>query len=722
MCDNFNILVKFEATRKTRVRVVMMQTPPMKSRNKTTKRQNSGCMDAFLGKATKRSEQIKKSFTKPNIAGRSLSNLSTISSISGFDDDIVEIETGSVPAKTSIRQRDEKDKGFDSDDGFEVTSILKRDKATSFSASLSGNTSTTSASTTTLTSTTKTGQNGTEKRTVRAWETRMTASQEATKRSLLGERKRNLATALSSDSLAHLQMAKKQRLLEADKFKLTDEQQRVMTLVQQGKSVFFTGAAGTGKSRLLRALVAMMQDAKGNKLAITASTGLAAITIGGTTLHKWIGLGLALENVDALYNKVMKNRSKQAVWLNTDTLVIDEISMIDGDFFDKLEQLARKVRKNNLPFGGIQLILTGDFFQLPPVSKNGALAKMCFQAQCWSSVFSDSSQTILLTRVFRQEGDSSLIEMLSALRQNNMSPDIVAKFRKLDRTVKYDDGVDPTSLFSTRAEVAHANNIKLAQLAGPVRVFDAEDSKDGPGSFSLSEEDTKALDNLMAQRTVSLKIGASVIVIQNIRETLVNGMRGRVLTFAPDSSVVTKLLELRRIYPQILDCYNESLGHLPSTVNSWVEFVQKYGYECIEAMKEISTKFYMRLSSKQVHVSLNSTRHLPVVEFVYEGIKHVELIEKYKFETTYGVAPNKVKLYRNQIPLITAWALSIHKAQGQTLDRVVVDLNRAFERGQVYVAISRATSTESLQILGFDPKRVRVDDRVVEFYKRLSKS
>jgi ATP-dependent DNA helicase PIF1 len=186
---------------------------------------------------------------------------------------------------------------------------------------------------------------------------------------------------------------------------LSEEQKNVVKLVvEQGKSVFFTGSAGTGKSVLMRSIISELKrkyKMEPDKVAVTASTGLAACNIGGQTLHSFGGIGLGRESVTELCKKIKRNPKANQRWLKTKVLIVDEISMVDGDLFDKLEGIARVMKKNQRPFGGIQLVITGDFFQLPPVPDNGKSdAKFAFDADTWNTTI---HHTIGLTQVFRQK-------------------------------------------------------------------------------------------------------------------------------------------------------------------------------------------------------------------------------------------------------------------------------------------------------------------------------
>lgn len=193
---------------------------------------------------------------------------------------------------------------------------------------------------------------------------------------------------------------------------LSQEQEHVLNLVvNQKASTFFTGSAGTGKSVLLREIIAAFRRnfmREPDRVAVTASTGLAACNIGGVTLHSFAGIGLGKEEVPELVKKIKRNQKAKQRWLRTKVLIIDEVSMVDADLFDKLENVARLVRNNGRAFGGIQLVITGDFFQLPPVPDSGRVAKFCFDANQWNTTI---GHTIGLHHVFRQK-DPGMSDLL----------------------------------------------------------------------------------------------------------------------------------------------------------------------------------------------------------------------------------------------------------------------------------------------------------------------
>lgn len=243
---------------------------------------------------------------------------------------------------------------------------------------------------------------------------------------------------------------------------LSDEQRSVLNLVaEQKKSVFFTGSAGTGKSVLLRETIKVLRanyKREPDRVAVTASTGLAACNVGGVTLHSFAGIGLGKEAVPELVKKIKRNAKAKMRWLRTKVLIVDEISMVDGDLFDKLEAIARAIRNNGRPFGGIQLVITGDFFQLPPVPDYGRVSKFSFDAATWNTSI---EHTIGLTQVFRQKDPGTSLNvvdrmylltitvfanMLNEMRLGRLTPKSVDAFRALNRPLSFADDFEATEL------------------------------------------------------------------------------------------------------------------------------------------------------------------------------------------------------------------------------------------------------------------------------------
>lgn len=462
-------------------------------------------------------------------------------------------------------------------------------------------------------------------------------------------------------------------------FSLSNEQRRVLELVvEKGQSVFFTGAAGTGKSVLMRAIIADLKKKFARdpeRVAVTASTGLAACNIGGITLHSFSGIGLGKEDAAALVKKVRRNPKAKNRWLKVKCLIIDEVSMVDGELFDKLSQIGRLIRNNGRPWGGIQLIITGDFFQLPPVPEGGQRdVKFAFDASTWSTSI---DHTIGLTEVFRQK-DPEFARMLNEMRIGEISAATEKSFKSLSRPLKFDDGLDMSQLYPTRAQVESSNASRLRALPGELRRFEAMDSGDPQNRDRL-------LANMMAPKALDLKIGAQVMLIKNWDESLVNGSLGKVIAFSD-----LKAFEMKD--------------------------AGEYDADMDDAMAKARQK--LKMFSKSDGESESDGQVFPVVQFIgTDGMARVVLVqpEDWKVELPNG----EVQATRSQLPLILAWALSIHKAQGQTLERVTVDLGKVFEKGQAYVALSRATSQHGLQVLNFNKHKVMAHPKVCNFYKQL---
>lgn len=587
---------------------------------------------------------------------------------------------------------------------------------------------------------------------------------------------------------------------------LTDEQRRILSMiVDEGRTVFFTGAAGTGKSVLLRRVISELRQKHKNKskslVSVTASTGLAACNIGGMTLHSFAGIGLGEEPVDRLVEKVRQNKRANRRWKETKVLVIDEISMIDGALFDKLEHISRVINKNEAPFGGIQLVITGDFFQLPPVFKPinvpsefdsaaggfemkkslvddmDTESQFSFEAESWKSVV---TTTVELKQVFRQK-DNTFSNMLNAIRAGTVTDEIEEAFRSLSREPTVPGDITPTELFPLRRDVDNANRIHMNRLQGPQVTFQAVDSL--TNKFAQ-----KKLDLLMCPPELRLKKGAQVMLIKNMDESLVNGSLGKIIGFMSESSyklmqnlpseksdrIINGQISAQEAAEEFFDeLKNERKSkskkdpHLDDNdIDQLMELEnnrlqdnpQKYRVQYLdEGEKVIETipqkKLQLSLEENQRDdafgladipeeivekdpenvnwkrkrelmklmnkASKGSAQAWPYVRFLLQdGTTRDVLIqpETWKIEDHEG----RTEASRSQVPLILAWALSIHKSQGQTLEWVKVDLTRIFEKGQSYVALSRAVRMDGLQVLGFERSKIMVHPKVIDFYAGLS--
>ncbi|XP_072024041.1 ATP-dependent DNA helicase PIF1-like [Amphiura filiformis] len=411
---------------------------------------------------------------------------------------------------------------------------------------------------------------------------------------------------------------------------LSSEQKEVLNAVQAGQNIFFTGSAGTGKSFLLKKIVGALPP---NSTFATASTGVAACHIGGTTLHQFAGMGDGTAPL-AKCIELACRQTRIRQWKACKHLIVDEISMVDGDFFSKLEAVARAVRNSTQPFGGIQLILCGDFLQLPPVTKPGQRRKFCFQSPAWSKCINQNFEL----RQVRRQNDNLFIGILQNIRIGRCPREVCEKMTSTASHSIDKDGILATRLCTHKEDVEQLNKIQLQKLDGDSVLFEAYDS---------DPELAKHMNNQCPVGSrIELKIGAQVMLAKNldIQRGLVNGARGVVKGFEHGNK----------------------------------------GYPC--------------------------------VKFIC-GEEVVIRTERWSVKAGAGIT-----LTRRQLPLKLAWAISIHKSQGMSLDCVEISLSRVFECGQAYVALSRATSLEGLRVIDFDPKCVRAHPDVITFYKELRKA
>lgn len=245
--------------------------------------------------------------------------------------------------------------------------------------------------------------------------------------------------------------------------KLNQAQQKVVALVERGEGVFFTGCAGSGKSLLLQFLIAKLRLRPGGiqTVGVTATTGVAAINIGGITLHKWSGIGLGDKSKEALLSNLKRDEAACAVWRRARTLVIDEISMLSGELFRKLSWIASNVRRDGRPFGGLQLIVAGDFLQLPPVVVTEGYV---FETQEWKDLF-PPSQCVVLRQIYRQT-DARYLEILNHIRMGLATQQMLDELNEACvRPFSTRDGIISTKMFCTNANVDMLNAQELQKVS-----------------------------------------------------------------------------------------------------------------------------------------------------------------------------------------------------------------------------------------------------------------
>jgi ATP-dependent DNA helicase PIF1 len=318
-------------------------------------------------------------------------------------------------------------------------------------------------------------------------------------------------------------------------FEPTPEQNAVLQLVERGQNVFVHAPAGTGKSALVKHL---KKTAKHKNIGVTSTTGISALNIEGSTLHSFLGIGLGIDHIDDLYDKIVRNTAKREMWLTLDILVIDEVSMLHPTLFEKIEKLARRIRNNKRRFGGIQLLVTGDLFQLPPVMSQQSTLVVS------SPKFRKCiDETIELRNIIRQQ-DQPFKNVLNKVRVGNVDDQVKdmlsSRFVKPPKTL-----IKPTKLFCTRKSVDHLNERELDKLANRGFEFRAYvmDFVNQECLVSFEYVTKNFIKNSTTPETLCLAEQAQVMLTYNISPTLVNGSRGVVVGFNDQNYPIVEFLD-----------------------------------------------------------------------------------------------------------------------------------------------------------------------------------
>lgn len=400
-------------------------------------------------------------------------------------------------------------------------------------------------------------------------------------------------------------------------------QSTALLILKLGHTTFLTGAAGSGKSYVLREYITYLRK-HGMSYAVTASTGIASTHINGTTIHSWSGIGikdaLTKYDLDALEEK--QNLYKR--WNSTSVLIIDEVSMLHATFIDMLDKVAKHMRRSEKPFGGMQVVFTGDFFQLPPVVKQGSGGEdrvFAFQSQAWQEA---KPVVCYLREQFRQD-DDQLTSLLNAIRTGDIDDGHYEMLEDKTVTPHSDDHI---RLYTHNENVDRINMEAFLKLQGEVKTYHMTTK----GKSALV---TALKNNCLADEVLQLKIGAKVICIKNSQDrSYVNGSMGKVISFDNEGA--------------------------------------------------------------------------PIIELV-NGKKVTVKADSWKIEED-----GTVKAELTQLPVKLAWAITVHKSQGMTLDKAEIDLSRAFASGQGYVALSRLTTLDGLYLKGFNPQALMISEEVRE--------
>ncbi len=395
-------------------------------------------------------------------------------------------------------------------------------------------------------------------------------------------------------------------------------QDKALEILKTGANVFLTGEPGAGKTHTIGRFVEWLNKEKHIEYAITASTGIAASHINGSTIHSWSGLGIR-RNLD----KEQLDGIKRNHWITerirvVKVLVIDEISMLDAVALNDIHNILCSVHGNGRPFGGIQIVFVGDFFQLPPVSKDSPDKLFAFESEAWINA---NPKVCYLTEQHRQS-DPKFLEILTAMRSGLITVEHKDTLIACSMTDKPD-----TQLFTHNADVDALNKRELDKLTDKAHEFKMQQ-----GGNDILIQTLKR--GCLSPETLILKVGAVVMFTRNnFKEGYVNGTLGKISRFDNGDPVV-QLLNGKQVRPETAE---------------W-NFTER----------------------------------------------------------------DEVKAYIRQIPLRLAWAITVHKSQGMSLDSALIDLSNTFEFGQGYVAISRVRTLQGLHLKGINDKVFLMHPKVVE--------
>ena len=413
---------------------------------------------------------------------------------------------------------------------------------------------------------------------------------------------------------------------------IPEEKQIIINAIRAKNNICITGAAGTGKSFLLK----MIKD-HFPFVHITASTGVAAVNVSGVTIHSWAGIGnasLPVEQIVRFINSGPGTKIRRQL-KKAKLLAIDEISMISAQVFNLLNHVFKEVRQNDLPFGGIQLVVLGDFFQLPPVTKTPEV-DFCFSSDAWQE---GEFKVFELTEIFRQH-DLSFIQLLNNIRHVSLNEQDIELLKSRENLTAPEE-TSPTLLVTHNYQADKINLEKLHSL-------DEQESITFKMSESGKEKPIEFLKkNCLAQQDLTLKVTAQVMMLKNSlqKQGIINGSIGVIIGFSKSNFPIVKF-------------HN--------------------GEVCIIGPEEWN------------------------IEVFNETTQEKEVTGSIK-----------------QIPLALAWAITIHKSQGMTLDTILCDLSKIFAEGQAYVALSRVRTLDGLYIKGFKPSSLKVNHQVRDFYNNI---
>ncbi|PIR12949.1 helicase [Candidatus Falkowbacteria bacterium CG11_big_fil_rev_8_21_14_0_20_39_10] len=401
-------------------------------------------------------------------------------------------------------------------------------------------------------------------------------------------------------------------------------------ILKLGHNVFLTGPAGSGKTFLLNKYIGYLK--KNNiDVAITASTGIAATHLNGRTIHSWCGMGIKEAMTDAEIKSLKEKEHLSARILYAKVLIIDEISMLNAGRLDLVDNICKAFRRDLRPFGGMQVILCGDFFQLPPVAKDGEDNRFVTESNIWNDM---DIKSCYLEEQYRQE-DKKFLRVLNDIRGNAVTTNTCSILKeRLNKSIS--TKIKPTKLYTHNNNVNAENNFELNKLSGNEKIY--EMCSEGVPHLVQSLKDSYCL----SPEILRLKVDAIVMFVKNnFNRYYVNGTLGKVIGFDDDSNY-------------------------------------------------------------------------PIVKTVL-GYKIIAYPESWAIEEG-----NRIIASISQVPLRLAWAITVHKSQGMSLDCAEIDLSKAFERGMGYVALSRVRSLDGIKLIGINELALKVSGKAIKLDKELN--
>jgi ATP-dependent DNA helicase PIF1 len=456
--------------------------------------------------------------------------------------------------------------------------------------------------------------------------------------------------------------------------KLSPEQKYALYKFERGENLFITGPGGTGKTFLIQHLI---NSAKENNkhVQVCALTGCASVLLncGARTIHSWSGIKLARGESNNIIESVLKSNRALKNWRSTKILIVDEVSMMSKKIFNILNEIGKRVRYSSLPFGGIQVVFTGDFFQLPPVGNNindQGSEDFCFESDDWYKVFKLENH-IQLNSIFRQQ-DMEYIEILNEIRMGQLSEKNTQILNKYvgREYVKTDNNIShtPTKLFPTRVKTDYINNV----------MFNMIDEDEYHLELGIKTDCTVIFDGGKGGKAFNYEqILKCQRMTQHERDYEIENLK--------NNTPCEKILKLKK-GSNVLCCANIDLD---SGICNGSQGI----ITCIEE-RDGSTLIEVRFTN-------GITRSIEPHWWQSEEYPCIAI---------------------KQYPLLLSWAMTIHKIQGATMDMAEIDIgNSIFEFGQTYVALSRIRSLNGLYLSDFNPQKIGSNPKVINFYKNIPK-